>query len=233
MQPVSDGPAEGTPEWTVAPWFRPPCTCRGEGPSRGRFRRARPLGRPFPEGRVSARRGSGPPGALLERGCAATSAPRTPARRPKILQAQVSGPRRVPAPRGMAWAARAEPFRAEHPEPARADARDAQQFVPPPRSRRNHPRFCVRHPVRPVAIEAADYFPVRATILKPVISKPRTCCLSVLASRGRPSRRFSWRRVRARPSRESVEAPLRRPPPRVRPAGRSSAGAGEEPSAEP
>ena len=120
------------------------------------------------------------------------------------------------------------------PEPARADARDAQRTLQP---------APIEEPAEPAKVLRAAsgtsrrrsgqiISPVRATIIKPVDRSRTLVAPSVLASRAAEPAASSGDRVLRAPSRESVEAPAQKTaaPESAQPAAQQ---AHEEPSAEP
>ena len=154
-----------------------------------------------------------------------TPHPRTAARAPQAQVAQSAQSAGAPWQGGSAQ---------NTPEPARADARDAQRTLQP---------APIEEPAEPAKVLRAAsgtsrrrsgqiISPVRATIIKPVDRSRTLVAPSVLASRAAEPAASSGDRVLRAPSRESVEAPARKTaaPESAQPAAQQ---AHEEPSAEP
>ena len=132
-----------------------------------------------------------------------TPHPRTAARAPQAQVAQSAQSAGAPWQGGSAQ---------NTPEPARADARDAQRTLQP---------APIEEPAEPAKVLRAAsgtsrrrsgqiISPVRATIIKPVDRSRTLVAPSVLASRAAEPAASSGDRVLRAPSRESVEAPAQK-----------------------
>ena len=150
-----------------------------------------------------------------------TPHPRTAARAPQAQVAQSAQSAGAPWQGGSAQ---------NTPEPARADARDAQRTLQP---------APIEEPAEPAKVLRAAsgtsrrrsgqiISPVRATIIKPVDRSRTLVAPSVLASRAAEPAASSGDRVLRAPSRESVEAPAQKTV-----APEPAQQAHEEPSTEP
>ena len=159
-----------------------------------------------------------------------TPHPRTAIRAP---QAQVAQPAQSA---GAPWqGGSAQNLSAQNtPEPARADARDAQRTLQAaPAEEPAEPAKVLRAASGTSRRRSGQIIsPVRATIIKPVDRSRTLVAPSVLASRAAEPAASSGDRVLRAPSRESVEAPARKTtaPESAQPAAQQ---AHEEPSAEP
>ena len=239
-QPVSDTPAEEPRVETVAPVVSAPAPAEVKAPEpvqAVQAQSARPKTGPlkaepqkaeFPRAEAPARPvHSVSADVPLSFG---TPHPRTATRAP---QAQVAQPAQSA---GAPWqGGSAQNLSAQNtPEPARADARDAQRTL------QSAP---AKEPAEPAKVLRAAsgtsrrrsgqiISPVRATIIKPVDRSRTLVAPSVLASRAAEPAASSGDRVLRAPSRESVEAPARKTtaPESVQPAAQQ---AHEESSAEP
>jgi transcriptional regulator len=159
-----------------------------------------------------------------------TPHPRTATRAP---QAQVAQPAQSA---GAPWqGGSAQNLSAQNtPEPARADARDAQRTLQSaPAEEPAEPAKVLRAASGTSRRRSGQIIsPVRATIIKPVDRSHTLVAPSVLASRAAEPAASSGDRVLRAPSRESVEAPAQKTaaPESAQPAAQQ---AHEEPSAEP
>ena len=159
-----------------------------------------------------------------------TPHPRTATRAP---QAQVAQPAQSA---GAPWqGGSAQNLSAQNtPEPARADARDAQRTLQSaPAEEPAEPAKVLRAASGTSRRRSGQIIsPVRATIIKPVDRSRTLVAPSVLASRAAEPAASSGDRVLRAPSRESVEAPAQKTaaPESAQPAAQQ---AHEEPSAEP
>ena len=222
-QPVSDGPAEEPRSETVAPVVSAPAPAEVKAPEPVQSVQAQPA-----RSKTEPQKAESPRAEAPARPAHSVSAdvplsfgtphPRTATRAP---QAQVAQP--------------AQNLSAQNtPEPARADARDAQRTL------QSAP---AKEPAEPAKVLRAAsgtsrrrsgqiISPVRATIIKPVDRSRTLVAPSVLASRAAEPAASSGDRVLRAPSRESVEAPARKTtaPESVQPAAQQ---AHEESSAEP
>ena len=159
-----------------------------------------------------------------------TPHPRTATRAP---QAQVAQPAQSA---GAPWqGGSAQNLSAQNtPEPARADARDAQRTLQAaPAEEPAEPAKVLRAASGTSRRRSGQIIsPVRATIIKPVDRSRTLVAPSVLASRAAEPAASSGDRVLRAPSRESVEAPAQKTaaPEPAQPAAQQTH---EEPSAEP
>ena len=159
-----------------------------------------------------------------------TPHPRTATRAP---QAQVAQPAQSA---GAPWqGGSAQNLSAQNtPEPARADARDAQRTLQSaPAEEPAEPAKVLRAASGTSRRRSGQIIsPVRATIIKPVDRSRTLVAPSVLASRAAEPAASSGDRVLRAPSRESVEAPARKTaaPESAQPAAQQTH---EEPSVEP
>lgn len=234
-QPVSDGPAEEPRSETVAPVVSTPAPAEVKAPEPVQSVQAQPA-RPKTEPQnVESPRAEAPARPVhsvsadvpLSFG---TPHPRTATRAP---QAQVTQPAQsAGAPR---QGGSAQNLSAQNtPEPARADARDAQRTLQSaPAEEPAEPAKVLRAASGTSRRRSGQIIsPVRATIIKPVDRSRTLVAPSVLASRAAEPAASSGDRVLRAPSRESVEAPARKTtaPESVQPAAQQ---AHEESSAEP
>lgn len=239
-QPVSDTPAEEPRSETVAPVVSAPAPAEVKAPEpvqAVQAQSARPKTGPL---KAEPQKAESPRAEAPARPVHSVSAdvplsfgtphPRTATRAP---QAQVAQPAQSA---GAPWqGGSAQNLSAQNtPEPARADARDAQRTL------QSAP---AKEPAEPAKVLRAAsgtsrrrsgqiISPVRATIIKPVDRSRTLVAPSVLASRAAEPAASSGDRVLRAPSRESVEAPARKTtaPESVQPAAQQ---AHEESSAEP
>lgn len=234
-QPVSDGPAEEPRSETVAPVVSAPAPAEVKAPEPVQSVQARPA-----RSKTEPQKAESPRAEVPARPARSVSAdvplsfgtphPRTATRAP---QAQVAQPAQSA---GAPWqGGSAQNLSAQNtPEPARADARDAQRTLQP---------APIEEPAEPAKVLRAAsgtsrrrsgqiISPVRATIIKPVDRSRTLVAPSVLASRAAEPAASSGERVLRAPSRESVEAPAQKTaaPEPAQPAAQQ---AHEEPSAEP
>ena len=216
-QPVSDSPAEEPRSETVAPVVSAPAPAEVKAPEPVQSVQAQPA---RPARSVSA-------DVPLSFG---TPHPRTATRAP---QAQVAQPAQSA---GAPWqGGSAQNLSAQNtPEPARADARDAQRTLQSaPAEEPAEPAKVLRAASGTSRRRSGQIIsPVRATIIKPVDRSRTLVAPSVLASRAAEPAASSGDRVLRAPSRESVEAPAQKTaaPESAQPAAQQ---AHEEPSAEP
>ena len=239
-QPVSDTPAEEPRVETVAPVVSAPAPAEVKAPESVQAvqaQSARPKTGPL---KAEPQKAESPRAEAPARPVHSVSAdvplsfgtphPRTATRAP---QAQVAQPAQSA---GAPWqGGSAQNLSAQNtPEPARADARDAQRTL------QSAP---AKEPAEPAKVLRAAsgtsrrrsgqiISPVRATIIKPVDRSRTLVAPSVLASRAAEPAASSGDRVLRAPSRESVEAPARKTavPESAQPAAQQ---AHEESSAEP
>lgn len=234
-QPVSDGPAEEPRSETVAPVVSAPAPAEVKAPEPVQSVQAQPA-----RSKTEPQKAEFPRAEAPARPVHSVSAdvplsfgtphPRTATRAP---QAQVAQPAQSA---GAPWqGGSAQNLSAQNtPEPARADARDAQRTL------QSAP---AKEPAEPAKVLRAAsgtsrrrsgqiISPVRATIIKPVDRSRTLVAPSVLASRAAEPAASSGDRVLRAPSRESMEAPAQKTaaPESAQPAAQQ---AHEEPSAEP
>lgn len=222
-QPVSDGPAEEPRSETVAPVVSAPAPAEVKAPEPVQSVQAQPA-----RSKTEPQKAESPRAEAPARPAHSVSAdvplsfgtphPRTATRAP---QAQVAQP--------------AQNLSAQNtPEPARADARDAQRTLQSaPAEEPAEPAKVLRAASGTSRRRSGQIIsPVRATIIKPVDRSRTLVAPSVLASRAAESAASSGDRVLRAPSRESVEAPAQKTaaPESAQPAAQQ---AHEEPSAEP
>lgn len=218
-QPVSDGPAEEPRSETVAPVVSDPAPTEVKAPEPVQTVQAQPA-----RSKTEPQKAESPRAEAPARPVHSVSAdvplsfgtphPRTATRAP---QAQVAQP--------------AQNLSAQNtPEPARADARDAQRTLQSaPAEEPAEPAKVLRAASGTSRRRSGQIIsPVRATIIKPVDRSRTLVAPSVLASRAAEPAASSGDRVLRAPSRESVEAPARKTA-----APESAQQAHEEPSAEP
>ena len=234
-QPVSDTPAEEPRVETVAPMVSAPAPAEVkalEPVQAVQAQSARPKTGPL---KAEPQKAESPRAETPARPARSVSAdvplsfgtphPRTATRAPQAQVAQPAQSAGAPWQGGSAQ---------NTPEPARADARDAQRTL------QSAP---AKEPAEPAKVLRAAsgtsrrrsgqiISPVRATIIKPVDRSRTLVAPSVLASRAAEPAASSGDRVLRAPSRESVEAPARKTtaPESVQPAAQQ---AHEESSAEP
>lgn len=239
-QPVSDGPAEEPRSETVAPVVSAPAPAEVKAPEpvqAVQAQSARPKTGPL---KAEPQKAESPRAEAPARPVHSVSAdvplsfgtphPRTATRAP---QAQVAQPAQSA---GAPWqGGSAQNLSAQNtPEPARADARDAQRTLQAaPAEEPAEPAKVLRAASGTSRRRSGQIIsPVRATIIKPVDRSRTLVAPSVLASRAAEPAASSGDRVLRAPSRESVEAPARKTavPESAQPAAQQ---AHEEPSAEP
>ena len=234
-QPVSDGPAEEPRSETVAPVVSDPAPAEVKAPEPVQSVQSQPARSKTEPQKAESPRAEAP--ASPARSVSAdvplsfgTPHPRTATRAP---QAQVAQPAQSA---GAPWqGGSAQNLSAQNtPEPARADARDAQRTLQSaPAEEPAEPAKVLRAASGTSSRRSGQIIsPVRATIIKPVDRSRTLVAPSVLASRAAEPAAFSGDRVLRAPSRESVEAPARKTaaPESAQPAAQQ---AHEEPSAEP
>ena len=239
-QPVSDGPAEEPRSETVAPVVSAPAPAEVKAPEPVQSVQAQSARSKTGPLKAEPQKAESPRAEAPARPVHSVSAdvplsfgtphPRTATRAP---QAQVAQPAQSA---GAPWqGGSAQNLSAQNtPEPARADARDAQRTL------QSAP---AKEPAEPAKVLRAAsgtsrrrsgqiISPVRATIIKPVDRSRTLVAPSVLASRAAEPAASSGNRVLRAPSRESVEAPAQKTaaPESAQPAAQQ---AHEEPSAEP
>lgn len=234
-QPVSDGPAEEPRSETVAPVVSAPAPAEVKAPEPVQSVQAQPA-----RSKTEPQKAESPRAEVPARPARSVSAdvplsfgtphPRTATRAP---QAQVAQPAQSA---GAPWqGGSAQNLSAQNtPEPARADARDAQRTLQSaPAEEPAEPAKVLRAASGTSRRRSGQIIsPVRATIIKPVDRSHTLVAPSVLASRAAEPAASSGDRVLRAPSRESVEAPARKTaaPESAQPAAQQ---AHEEPSAEP
>ena len=239
-QPVSDTPAEEPRVETVAPVVSAPAPAEVKAPEpvqAVQAQSARPKTGPL---KAEPQKAESPRAEAPVRPVHSVSAdvplsfgtphPRTATRAP---QAQVAQPAQSA---GAPWqGGSAQNLSAQNtPEPARADARDAQRTLQSaPAEEPAEPAKVLRAASGTSRRRSGQIIsPVRATIIKPVDRSRTLVAPSVLASRAAEPAASSGDRVLRAPSRESVEAPAQKTaaPESAQPAAQQ---AHEEPSAEP
>lgn len=234
-QPVSDGPAEEPRSETVAPVVSAPAPAEVKAPEPVQSVQAQPA-----RSKTEPQKAESPRAEVPARPARSVSAdvplsfgtphPRTATRAP---QAQVAQPAQSA---GAPWqGGSAQNLSAQNtPEPARADARDAQRTLQSaPAEEPAEPAKVLRAASGTSRRRSGQIIsPVRATIIKPVDRSRTLVAPSVLASRAAEPAASSGDRVLRAPSRESVEAPAQKTaaPESAQPAAQQ---AHEEPSAEP
>ena len=234
-QPVSDGPAEEPRSEAVAPVVSTPAPAEVKAPEPVQSVQAQPARPKTEPQKAESPRAEAP--ARPARSVSAdvplsfgTPHPRTATRAP---QAQVAQPAQSA---GAPWqGGSAQNLSAQNtPEPARADARDAQRTLQSaPAEEPAEPAKVLRAASGTSRRRSGQIIsPVRATIIKPVDRSRTLVAPSVLASRAAEPAASSGDRVLRAPSRESVEAPAQKAaaPESAQPAAQQ---AHEEPSAEP
>lgn len=227
-QPVSDGPAEEPRSETVAPVISAPAPAEVKAPEPVQSVQAQPARSKTGSLKAEPQKAESPRAEAPARPAHSVSAdvplsfgtphPRTATRAP---QAQVAQP--------------AQNLSAQNtPEPARADARDAQRTLQSaPAEEPAEPAKVLRAASGTSRRRSGQIIsPVRATIIKPVDRSRTLVAPSVLASRAAEPAASSGDRVLRAPSRESVEAPAQKTaaPESAQPAAQQ---AHEEPSVEP
>ena len=239
-QPVSDGPAEEPRVETVAPVVSAPAPAEVKAPEpvqAVQAQSARPKTGPL---KAEPQKAESPRAEAPARPVHSVSAdvplsfgtphPRTATRAP---QAQVAQPVQSA---GAPWqGGSAQNLSAQNtPEPARADARDAQRTLQSaPAEEPAEPAKVLRAASGTSRRRSGQIIsPVRATIIKPVDRSRTLVAPSVLASRAAEPAASSGDRVLRAPSRESMEAPAQKTaaPESAQPAAQQAHG---EPSAEP
>ena len=234
-QPVSDTPAEEPRSETVAPVVSAPAPAEVKAPEPVQSVQAQPA-----RSKTEPQKAESPRAEAPARPVHSVSAdvplsfgtphPRTATRAP---QAQVAQPAQSA---GAPWqGGSAQNLSAQNtPEPARADARDAQRTLQAaPAEEPAEPAKVLRAASGTSRRRSGQIIsPVRATIIKPVDRSRTLVAPSVLASRAAEPAASSSNRVLRAPSRESVEAPARKTaaPESAQPAAQQ---AHEESSAEP
>lgn len=229
-QPVSDTPAEEPRVETVAPVVSAPAPAEVKAPEPVQSVQAQSARSKTGPQKVESPRAEAP--ARPARSVSAdvplsfgTPHPRTVTR---AAQAQVAQPAQSA---GAPWqGGSAQNLSAQNtPEPARADARDAQRTLQSaPAEEPAEPAKVLRAASGTSRRRSGQIIsPVRATIIKPVDRSRTLVAPSVLASRAAEPAASSGDRVLRAPSRESVEAPARKTA-----APESAQQAHEEPSAE-
>ena len=239
-QPVSDDPAEEPRSETVAPVVSDPAPAEVKAPEPVQSVQAQPARPKTGPLKAEPQKAESPRAEAPARPARSVSAdvplsfgtphPRTATRAP---QAQVAQPAQSA---GAPWqGGSAQNLSAQNtPEPARADARDAQRTLQSaPAEEPAEPAKVLRAASGTSRRRSGQIIsPVRATIIKPVDRSRTLVAPSVLASRAAEPAASSGDRVLRAPSRESVEAPARKTaaPESAQPAAQQ---AHEEPSAEP
>ena len=239
-QPVSDGPAEEPRSETVAPVISAPAPAEVKAPEPVQSVQAQPARSKTGSLKAEPQKAESPRAEAPARPAHSVSAdvplsfgtphPRTATRAP---QAQVAQPAQSA---GAPWqGGSAQNLSAQNtPEPARADARDAQRTLQSaPAEEPAEPAKVLRAASGTSRRRSGQIIsPVRATIIKPVDRSRTLVAPSVLASRAAEPAASSGDRVLRAPSRESVEAPAQKTaaPESAQPAAQQ---AHEEPSAEP
>ena len=239
-QPVSDTPAEEPRGETVAPVVSAPAPAEVKAPEPVQSVQAQPARPKTGPLKAEPQKAESPRAEAPARPVHSVSAdvplsfgtphPRTATRAP---QAQVAQPAQSA---GAPWqGGSAQNLSAQNtPEPARADARDAQRTLQAaPAEEPAEPAKVLRAASGTSRRRSGQIIsPVRATIIKPVDRSRTLVAPSVLASRAAEPAASSGDRVLRAPSRESVGAPARKTtaPESVQPAAQQ---AHEESSAEP
>lgn len=229
-QPVSDTLAEEPRSETVAPVVSDPAPAEVKAPEPVQSVQAQPARSKTEPQKAEFPRAEAP--ARPARSVSAdvplsfgTPHPRTATRAPQAQVAQPAQSAGAPWQGGSAQ---------NIPEPARADARDAQRTLQSaPAEEPAEPAKVLRAASGTSRRRSGQIIsPVRATIIKPVDRSRTLVAPSVLASRAAEPAASSGDRVLRAPSRESVEAPARKTaaPESAQPAAQQ---AHEEPSAEP
>lgn len=238
-QPVSDGPAEEPRSETVAPVVSAPAPAEVKAPEPVQSVQAQPARSKTEPQKAESPRAEAP--ARPARSVSAdvplsfgTPHPRTATRAPQAQVAQPAQSAGAPWQGGSAQNLSAQNLSAQNtPEPARADARDAQRTLQSaPAEEPAEPAKVLRAASGTSRRRSGQIIsPVRATIIKPVDRSHTLVAPSVLASRAAEPAASSGDRVLRAPSRESVEAPAQKTaaPESAQPAAQQ---AHEEPSAE-
>lgn len=227
-QPVSDGPAEEPRVETVAPVVSTPAPAEVKAPEPVQSVQAQP-----------ARSKTGPLKAEPQK--AESPRAEAPARPAHSVSADVPLSFGTPHPRTATRAPQAQVAQPAQnlsaqntPEPARADARDAQRTLQAaPAEEPAEPAKVLRAASGTSRRRSGQIIsPVRATIIKPVDRSRTLVAPSMLASRAAEPAASSGDRVLRAPSRESMEAPAQKTaaPESAQPAAQQ---AHEEPPAEP
>ena len=234
-QPVSDTPAEEPRSETVAPVVSAPAPAEVKAPEpvqAVQAQSARPKTGPL---KAEPQKAESPRAEAPARPVHSVSAdvplsfgtphPRTATRAPQAQVAQPAQSAGAPWQGGSAQ---------NTPEPARADARDAQRTLQAaPAEEPAEPAKVLRAASGTSRRRSGQIIsPVRATIIKPVDRSRTLVAPSVLASRAAEPAASSGDRVLRAPSRESMEAPAQKTaaPESAQPAAQQ---VHEEPSAEP
>ena len=239
-QPVSDGPAEEPRVETVAPVVSAPAPAEVKAPEPVQSVQAQPARPKTGPLKAEPQKAESPRAEVPARPAHSVSAdvplsfgtphPRTATRAPQTQVAQPAQSAGAPWQGGSAQNLSAQ----NTPEPARADARDAQRTLQSaPAEEPAEPAKVLRAASGTSRRRSGQIIsPVRATIIKPVDRSRTLVAPSVLASRAAEPAASSGDRVLRAPSRESVEAPARKTaaPESAQPAAQQ---AHEEPSAEP
>lgn len=239
-QPVSDTPAEEPRSETVAPVVSAPAPAEVKAPEPVQSVQAQPARPKTGPLKAEPQKAESPRAEAPARPVHSVSAdvplsfgtphPRTATRAP---QAQVAQPAQSA---GAPWqGGSAQNLSAQNtPEPARADARDAQRTLQAaPAEEPAEPAKVLRAASGTSRRRSGQIIsPVRATIIKPVDRSRTLVAPSVLASRAAEPAASSGDRVLRAPSRESMEAPAQKTaaPESAQPAAQQ---VHEEPSAEP
>ena len=234
-QPVSDGPAEEPRSETVAPVVSDPAPAEVKAPEPVQSVQSQPA-----RSKTEPQKAESPRAEVPARPARSVSAdvplsfgtphPRTATRAPQTQVAQPAQSAGAPWQGGSAQNLSAQ----NTPEPARADARDAQRTLQSaPAEEPAEPAKVLRAASGTSRRRSGQIIsPVRATIIKPVDRSRTLVAPSVLASRAAEPAASSGDRVLRAPSRESVEAPAQKTtaPESAQPAAQQ---AHEESSAEP
>lgn len=235
-QPVSDGPAEESRSETVAPVVSAPAPAEVKAPEPVLSVQAQPARPKAEPQKTEPLKAESPRAEAPVRPARSVSAdvplsfgtphPRTATRAPQAQVAQSAQSAGAPWQGGSAQNLSAQ----NTPEPARADARDAQRTLQSaPAEEPAEPAKVLRAASGTSRRRSGQIIsPVRATIIKPVDRSRTLVAPSVLASRAAEPAASSGDRVLRAPSRESVEAPAQKTA-----APESAQQAHEEPSAEP
>lgn len=244
-QPVSGTPAEESRSETVAPVVSAPAPAGVKAPEPVLSVQAQPARPKVEPLKPEPQKAESPRAEAPVRPAHSVSAdvplsfgtphPRTAARasEAQATPAQVAQPAQSA---GASWqGGSAQSLSAQNtPEPARADARDAQRtLLSAPAEEPAEPAKVLRAASGTSRRRSGQIIsPVRATIIKPVDRSRTLVAPSVLASRAAEPAASSGDRVLRAPSRESVEAPAQKTaaPESAQPAAQQTH---EEPSAEP
>ncbi|WP_314699940.1 FCD domain-containing protein [uncultured Rothia sp.] len=234
-QPVSDGPAEEPRSETVAPVVSAPAPAEAKAPEPVQAVQAQSARPKTGSLKAEPQKAESPRAEAPARPVHSVSAdvplsfgtphPRTATRAPHAQVAQPAQSAGAPWQGGSAQ---------NTPEPARADARDAQRTLQAaPAEEPAEPAKVLRAASGTSRRRSGQIIsPVRATIIKPVDRSRTLVAPSVLASRAAEPAASSGDRVLRAPSRESMEAPAQKTaaPESAQPAAQQ---VHEEPSAEP